>query len=155
MPTKQDDRDPLLRAGNVYTSKSGTSLVGSINLTYFDRDGSRFGDRLIAMIEEAMQRGVALRALLFPPFEQEDAGGSGPAYRLHFGFGQPKPQEEQNRHVLEPPRASTDDISAPHPSTMRVGYYDPNSQAGLPAPEPTPRRRVPPSRGSVRSGSDR
>ena len=133
------DREPLLRAGGLYNSKSN-SLTGNINLLYVDRDGNRFGDRLMAMIEEAMRRGVALRALVFESRPSFDGTAPRSPYMLNFGFGQPKPQADERTARVEAPSPPTAD------SRAWAREPDLDSEAGLPAPEPTPRRRTPPSR---------
>ena len=135
------DREPLLRAGGLYNAKNN-SLTGNINLLYVDRDGNRFGDRLIMMIEEAMNRGVALRALVFESRPSFDGTAPRSPYMLNFGFGQPKPQDDGRTARVEAPSPPTAD---PRP-WAREPQPTPDSETGLPTPEPTPRRRTPPSR---------
>lgn len=148
-PPRQDDppqdREPLLRAGGLYNSKTGNALTGNINLLYVDRDGTRFGDRLMAMIEEAMNRGVPLRALVFESRPFPDGQPPRSPYMLNFGYGRPKPQDDgrtANVGASSPPTADPPAwVGMREPRSLA-----PNSESGLPAPEPTPRRRTPPSR---------
>lgn len=149
----RDPNDPKpVRLGPLWYSKSGNTMMGNVNVTYQNKHGEFIGDTMMQMIQDAMDRNVPLRFLIFENNGKFREPGDG---SLHVTFGnpprqsdtqsdgrnQPQPQPQRFRRNPGPP-------PPPFPEPPQEEEYqdsipdDSDPDQPEPEPEPVPRRRV-------------
>lgn len=139
-PQSKYNNGDLLRVAGLFPSQSGKALTGNANMNY-EKDGERVGEKLIKLIEHCMEHDLPLRLLVFDQSTWQD---SRVPYLLNVTVGQPRQVAPQPAENPADPRAWMNEAPSNSFDDPRT---NPESTAGLPAPEPTPRRkRIPPER---------
>ena len=97
-----EDREPLLRLGGLWTSKTGKALTGNVNLDYAKEGEDSVGEQLMSLLTQAKQEGKPLRFLVF---EDDGKFASRAPFSLHVTLGMQKPEEQEQPTRESAPQA--------------------------------------------------